>query len=83
MVDIPLDKAFAASSAPKPATTPAVDGGSWPARVLVMWLVLSILLLLVQAPAIRIGRFGDPDDALRLLEVRDLLAGQSWFDLHQ
>ncbi|WP_226016200.1 hypothetical protein [Novosphingobium sp. FKTRR1] len=28
-------------------------------------------------------RFGDPDDALRLVEVRDWLAGQSWFDVHQ
>ena len=25
----------------------------------------------------------DPDDAMRLVEVRDLLAGQSWFDLTQ
>ncbi|MEO5759337.1 MAG: GtrA family protein [Mesorhizobium sp.] len=26
---------------------------------------------------------GDNDDLLRLVEVRDLLAGQGWFDLHQ
>lgn len=25
----------------------------------------------------------DPDDAMRLVEVRDLLAGQGWFDLNQ
>jgi hypothetical protein len=25
----------------------------------------------------------DPDDAMRLVEVRDLLGGQGWFDLHQ
>ena len=29
------------------------------------------------------GIFPDPDDALRLVQVRDLLAGQNWFDLHQ
>lgn len=27
--------------------------------------------------------FNDTDDAMRLVEVRDFLAGQSWFDLHQ
>jgi hypothetical protein len=26
---------------------------------------------------------GDTDDAMRLVEVRDFLAGQGWFDLHQ
>ncbi len=29
------------------------------------------------------GIFANPDDAMRLVEVRDLLGGQSWFDLHQ
>jgi len=55
----------------------------WPARVLIMWLVLAVLLLIIDAPMIIAWRFGDPDDALRLIEVRDLLAGQSWFDVHQ
>src|SRR5437763_434317 len=27
--------------------------------------------------------FGDTDDAMRLVEIRDFLAGQGWFDLHQ
>lgn len=27
--------------------------------------------------------FNDTDDAMRLVEVRDLLAGQGWYDLHQ
>ena len=26
---------------------------------------------------------GDNDSLLRLVEVRDLIAGQGWFDLHQ
>jgi hypothetical protein len=29
------------------------------------------------------GAFANPDDAMRLVEVRDWLAGQAWFDLHQ
>src|SRR5271170_4207553 len=29
------------------------------------------------------GAYGLPADAMRLVEVRDLLAGQAWFDLHQ
>jgi hypothetical protein len=31
----------------------------------------------------RTGAFGNTDDAMRLVEVRDWLAGQAWFDLHQ
>ena len=29
------------------------------------------------------GRFLDTDDAMRMLQIRDLLAGQAWFDLTQ
>jgi hypothetical protein len=29
------------------------------------------------------GAFANTDDAMRLVEVRDWLAGQAWFDLHQ
>lgn len=61
---------------------PATDG-SWPVRVLTMWMVLVVIMLVATAPQIAAVRFNDPDDALRLMEVRDLLAGQSWFDLHQ
>ncbi|MGO8799343.1 MAG: hypothetical protein ACLQJL_09660 [Roseiarcus sp.] len=31
----------------------------------------------------RTGAFANTDDAMRLVEVRDWLAGQAWFDLHQ
>lgn len=58
-------------------------GGSWQLRVVVMWLVLVVMLLAVKASSIASERFPDPDDALRLIEVRDLLGGQGWFDLHQ
>src|SRR3954452_14790108 len=40
---------------------------------------------LIKASAVldvwRTGSFIDTDDAMRLVQVRDLLAGQSWFDL--
>jgi len=61
----------------------AAGKGAWQVRVMIMWLVMATLLLMVDAPIISARRFGDPDDALRLMEVRDLLAGQGWFDLHQ
>ncbi|NOW47858.1 hypothetical protein FHW96_004040 [Novosphingobium sp. SG751A] len=42
-----------------------------------------LLLLLTNAGAIAAGRFPDPDDALRLVELRDWLGGQGWFDVTQ
>ncbi|WP_421852735.1 hypothetical protein [Novosphingobium sp.] len=56
---------------------------SWPWLVLAVWLVMAVLLLIVSAGAIAAVRFTDPDDALRLVQVRDWLGGQSWFDVHQ
>jgi hypothetical protein len=41
------------------------------------------VLLLFSRSSIALGLFPDPDDAMRLLEVRDWLAGQSWFDVTQ
>jgi hypothetical protein len=51
--------------------------------VVLVWLVCCLLLVLVSLPAIRALRPGDPDDYMRLQQVRDLLHGQSWFDVHQ
>ena len=43
------------------------------------------LALMLQAATLaavwRTGAYADPDDAMRLVEVRDWLAGQAWFDL--
>src|SRR5690349_7387974 len=41
--------------------------------------------LALAVPSLRSGVFDamSTDDAMRLVEVRDLLAGQSWFDLVQ
>ncbi len=51
--------------------------------VLLCWAILAAAMIALKAPQIAAMQFGDPDDALRLVQVRDLLAGQSWFDVHQ
>jgi hypothetical protein len=52
-------------------------------RVGLAWAMIAALLLVTNLSAIIGQRFPDPDDALRLIQVRDLLAGQGWFDLTQ
>lgn len=53
------------------------------ARVLLFWMIGSTLLLCMVSPIVQQNMFPDVDDALRLVQVRDLIAGQDWFDLHQ
>lgn len=53
------------------------------ARVGVAWAIISALLVAINWSAIATLRFPDPDDTLRLVQVRDLIAGQGWFDLVQ
>jgi hypothetical protein len=48
-----------------------------------IWAGTCFLLLVIGWSAIVAWRFPDPDDQMRLLEVRDWLAGQSWFDVTQ
>ena len=50
---------------------------------LVIWLLLSIALLIAYALAIATLTTTDPDDALRLVQVRDLIGGQAWWDVSQ
>lgn len=58
-----------------------------PSRFLTIILFFSLVAILVQfclwftSASDYVGI--DPDDTMRLVEVRDLLAGQSWFDLTQ
>ncbi len=47
------------------------------------WLAVVCVLLAMTGPYIYEGRFPGPDDSLRLVQVRDLLSGQGWYDLHQ
>jgi hypothetical protein len=51
--------------------------------ILLAWAVLATILLAINAGRIAAGQHVDPDDVLRLVQVRDLLAGQSWFDVTQ
>ncbi|WP_292959598.1 hypothetical protein [Novosphingobium sp. UBA1939] len=66
-------------------TAGGISGFGWPTvvRAVLVWLVLCVILFTATRTAIATMRFADPDDALRLLEVRDLLGGQNWFDVHQ
>ena len=52
-------------------------------RVGLAFLLIALLLLVANVPAIAGMRFPDPDDTLRLVQVRDLVAGQGWYDLRQ
>lgn len=52
-------------------------------RVGIAWAIVSALLIAVNWSAISTMRFPDPDDTLRLIQVRDWIGGQSWFDVTQ
>jgi hypothetical protein len=51
--------------------------------IIAIWLMMSLLIFWVSRDAIANWKMGDPDDQLRLLQVRDWLAGQSWWDVTQ
>lgn len=53
----------------------------WLAALLAFGVMTAMLVLF--RPAIGAMAFSDGDDALRLVQVRDLLAGQGWFDTSQ
>lgn len=61
---------------------PAIDTELF-ARVLLAFALVAVLALVTNFPAIAEMRFPDPDDTLRLQQVRDLIAGQGWFDVTQ
>ena len=50
--------------------------------IVFVWMVVCLMMAVV-SPHLAEGRFPDVDDSLRLVQVRDLLAGQAWFDLYQ
>nr|WP_298898610.1 hypothetical protein [uncultured Altererythrobacter sp.] len=51
--------------------------------IILTWCLASAILIVIGAPQILAGQYHGPDDALRMVQVRDLLAGQGWYDLHQ
>ncbi|WP_296678614.1 hypothetical protein [Novosphingobium sp.] len=65
-----------------PGTAPAQPAGVL-GRILPFWFGFAALYLIYRWPYIAALKQADPDDTLRLVQVRDLLAGQGWFDLHQ
>lgn len=48
-----------------------------------IWAVLAAVQLYAGWAFVMTGRSGDPDSAMRLLEIRDWLGGQGWSDLSQ
>ena len=48
-----------------------------------VWLIAAIVMILLFRARIAAGTPVDGDDYVRLVEVRDWLAGQSWFDVTQ
>jgi len=52
-------------------------------RIGLVWVLLYALIVLINIRNLIEYRFPDPDDILRLVQVRDLLAGQGWYDFHQ
>lgn len=58
-------------------------GKRWLVWALAAWGVIYAMLLAVSRNAIAAIEMRDPDDQLRLQQVRDLISGQGWFDLHQ
>ncbi len=51
--------------------------------LLLIWLAVSAVLILVTRGQISSGIGWDPDDQLRMVQLRDWLGGQSWFDTTQ
>lgn len=52
-------------------------------RVGAIWLAVSLIFIAAKLRAITGLQLPDADDSLRLVQLRDLIAGQGWFDLSQ
>lgn len=52
-------------------------------RASLVWLLIAAVLLIAALPAINGREFVEGDDIMRLLQVRDWLGGQGWFDTSQ
>lgn len=54
----------------------------WP-LLAILWLLVALMMLYAYRESIADFTLTDPDDSLRLVQVRDLLAGQAWYDHSQ
>src|SRR3546814_5787609 len=74
------------SDAP-PASKPGgiqLDPWFTPVRsALIIWGLMSLIAIAAKWRAIGALDLADTDDAMRMAQVRDLLAGQGWWDLAQ
>lgn len=52
-------------------------------RFMLIWLAVCAVLILITRGQIMTGIGWDPDDQLRMVQLRDWLGGQSWFDTTQ
>lgn len=84
MTDAP---AYAASGVALPTSGPggvALPPWVTPLRIaLLVWGAMSLIAIIGSWPAIVALDLGDTDDAMRMAQVRDLIGGQSWWDLSQ
>lgn len=62
---------------------PELSKSNYSRLLLVIWLVSAALMVFAGRGAISSWQMGDPDDQLRLVQIRDWLAGQSWWDVTQ
>ncbi|MCB2057884.1 MAG: AcrB/AcrD/AcrF family protein, partial [Novosphingobium sp.] len=52
-------------------------------RAGLIWLAVSVIFVITRWQGIAAMALPDADDTLRMVQVRDLLAGQHFWDLHQ
>ena len=63
--------------------TPTRPFSRWWWGLIALWVAASTWMVWRERAAIAVGALPDTDDNMRLLQVRDWLAGQGWFDLRQ
>lgn len=55
----------------------------WKTILVLVWLATCVALIVYRWKAIHWFALGDTDDNMRIMQVRDLLQGQDWYDLRQ
>ncbi|MBJ7437929.1 MAG: hypothetical protein JHD35_02740 [Sphingopyxis sp.] len=86
MIDAAAPVERGAASPRSRLTSDGIAFGPWftPVRIaLILWAAMSLIAIIVNWQAIVALDLSDTDDAMRMAQVRDLLAGQGWWDLKQ
>ncbi|MBH1998302.1 MAG: hypothetical protein I8H96_04110 [Sphingomonadaceae bacterium] len=55
----------------------------WRWLTFLLWIVITIIFVTTRWPSIHWLVLSDTDDNIRYVQVKDWLAGQGWYDLHQ